>query len=68
MNLYVCTDHDGHYPVGVCSVIVASSEENARHLLMAELEVHGLNASKAFTLRKLSMDVPKAFVLRDGDY
>lgn len=54
MNVYVCTDHDGHWPVGVCSVVVADNEDDARALLTAELPHHGLDAGKPFTLRLLN--------------
>jgi hypothetical protein len=36
MKLYVVRSHDGHY-LGGCSVVVASSEDEARELLDAEL-------------------------------
>lgn len=68
MDVYVCTDHDGHWPVGVCSVVVAGSEHQARGLLQAELHEHGLDERKPFTLRRLSLEQPKAFVLLNGDY
>lgn len=68
MNIYVCTDHDGHYPVGVCSVVVAASETEARDLLRAELHEHGLDETKPFTLRPLNIERPRAFLLLDGDY
>lgn len=68
MQVFVCTDHDGHYPVGVASVVVAATEDEARHLLQAELITHGLNAKKPFTLRRINSESPRAFVLLDGDY
>lgn len=68
MNVYVCTDHDGHYPVGVCSVVIANSEPEAKGLLRAELHEHGLDETKPFTLRLLSTLAPKAFVILDGEY
>jgi hypothetical protein len=68
MEVYVCTDHDGHFPVGVCSVVVAHSEAEARGLLKAELHKLVLDENKPFTLRRLSLESPKAFVLLDGDY
>lgn len=68
MNVYVCTDHDGHWPVGVASVVFANSETEARGLLAAELHEHGLDETKRFTLRQLNPTNPKAFVLLDGDY
>jgi len=68
MDVFVCTDHDGHYPVGVCSVVMAVSEEQARQLLLIELQKHGLRGNQPFTLRKLQSEQPQAFVLLDGDY
>lgn len=68
MDVYVCDDHDGHWPVGVCSIVVANSEHEARGLLQAELHEHGLDEKKPFTLRRLNTDAPRAFVIRDGDY
>jgi hypothetical protein len=68
MNVYVCTDHDGHWAVGVASVVVAENEEQARTLLVAELATHGLKQVDPFTLRRIATDAPKAFVLNDGDY
>jgi hypothetical protein len=68
MNTYVCTDHDGHWPVGVASVIFAESEDHARALLKAALREHGLKDSEPFTLRLINHTGPKAFVLQDGDY
>jgi hypothetical protein len=65
MNVYVCDDHHGHYPVGVCSV---EHEDQARDLLKAELRSHGLDPNKPFTLRKLNTAEPRAFVILDGDY
>jgi hypothetical protein len=68
MNVYTCTDHEGHW-VGVASVVVASDEAEARRLLVAELETHGLyQCAKPFEMRRINLDAPKAFVLQDGDY
>jgi len=67
MNVYTCVDHDNHY-VGVASVVVAETEEQARDLLKAELRGHGLNPDVPFTLRKINITDPRAFVLQDGDY
>jgi len=68
VQVYVCDDHDGHYPVGVCSIVVAEHEDQARDLLRAELRSRGLDANKRFTLRKLNTAEPRAFVILDGDY
>lgn len=67
MNVYTCVDHDGHW-VGGASVVVAPSEEEARRLLLVELQSHGLNGNKLFTLRQINIAEPRAFVLQDGDY
>ena len=68
MNVYVCTDHESFNPVGACSVVIAASESEARGLLEVALCEHGLYAGKPFTLRQLSLEEPKAFILVDGDY
>jgi hypothetical protein len=67
MNVYTCTDHDGHW-VGVASVIVAEDEEDARVLLIKELRSHGLDEAKPFTLQKINTNDPRAYVLQNGDY
>lgn len=68
MNVYTCTDHKGHW-VGVASVVVADSEDEARKLLVTELETHGLKqGARPFSLRKINIAEPRAFVLQDGDY
>ena len=68
MKVYTCTDHDGHWPVGVSSVIVATHEAQAAELLKAELKAHGLDPNKPFTLRQIQTEKPQAFVLQDGEY
>lgn len=67
MNVYVCTDHAGHQPVPVASVIVAHDEDEATALLSAELELRGLNG-KDFNLRLVAVGVPHAVILSDGEY
>lgn len=68
MNVYVCTDHDYHYPVGVASVVVANSEHEARGLLKSLLHERGLDANKPFTLCEISLEQPTAMILCDGNY
>ncbi len=68
MDVFVSTDHDGHYPVGVASVVVAEDEERARLLLNEELKAHGLSPAVKYTLRRLNTGAERAFVLLDGDY
>jgi hypothetical protein len=70
VNVYVCTDHDGRWPVGVASVVVAGDENEARRLLDAKLtEIH-LKPSNVcpYTLQQISTEGPAALVLLEGDY
>lgn len=70
LRVFTCTDHEGHWPVGVASVIVAADEAGAMALLIAELLKHGLkpNPRAAATLTEISTEAPCAYVLADGDY
>ena len=68
MKVFVCTDHEGHWPVGVCSIVVAPDEAEARTMLFAELRSHGIHQSQPFTLRELDTSQPRAHVLLSGDY
>lgn len=70
MNVFVCTDHDLHYPVGCASVVVADGEDQARELLDAELVRRGLrpHAVEPYTLKQLPAGRALAVVLCDGDY
>lgn len=68
MRVFYSTDHDGHYPVGIASIVVAPNEDSARVILSEILKQHGLNGDKPFTLTELNTTSPKVLVLRDGDY
>lgn len=68
LKVFVCTDHDGHWPVGVCSVVVAFTEDNAREMLQAALILDGLDPRKPFTFQVLNTSNPQAIVLLNGDY
>jgi len=70
MKVFTCTDHDGHWPIGVASVIVAKDKRQARKLLDKELVVRGLlpRAEQEYTLDEVSLDVAQALVLQGGDY
>lgn len=67
LRLWVSTDHDGHW-VGVCSLVVAHDEDEARALLKAKLPEHGLDPDRPFTLQERHLDRPIAYVEQDGDY
>jgi hypothetical protein len=67
MNVYTCIDHDGRWPVGVASVVVARDEAEARKLLAEALIKIGLKGDD-FTLQLLDLSKPNAVVLNNGDY
>lgn len=68
MKVYICTDHDSHYPVGCCSIVTAPDEATARGMLDLELWEAGLDPKKPFTLREIDLSQPRAEVLLDGTY
>jgi hypothetical protein len=69
MRLWVCTDHDTHWPVGGASVVVAAAEREARALLIEALRASGIAQPEGdFTLREISLETPVALVLADGNY
>lgn len=68
MKVFYCTDHDGHWPVGVASIVVAPNEETARSALAHRLNELGLKGDEAFTLTELDTTKAQILVLRDGDY
>ena len=67
MEVYYCTDHDGVYPTGVASIVVAPSENLARIILRERLRELGLDKSD-FTLQRLYTNETKAIILVNGDY
>ena len=70
MRVYVCTDHDYHWPVGVASVIVANNITEAMEMLDAKLIEAGLEPFelKPYTIRRLPEDMPYCEILQDGQY
>ena len=70
LRIFTCTDHDGHYPVGTSSVIVARDEEEARELLDTALVAAGLKTGKEarYTLQELNTDRARVIILQDGNY
>lgn len=70
MKVFVCTDHDGHWPVGVASVVVAPDSATAIAMLNDELFHRGLALSDKhpFTLKEIDATKPIALMLCDGDY
>lgn len=70
LRLWICTDHDHHYPVGCASVVVAETEEAARQLLDRALLAAGLKPSPIYpyTLQEVPLGEPQAVILCDGNY
>lgn len=68
LNVYVSTDFEGRYPVGVCAVVVASDIEEARQLLDYQIHEKRLPASPDLTITKIDLSEPSAEILLDGDY
>lgn len=68
MNVYICQNHQGHWPVGVGSVVVAENENDARRILVDRLAVHGVKQTEPFTLWPINLTEAAAFVLCDGNY
>jgi hypothetical protein len=68
MKVFFCTDHDGHWPVGVASIVVAPNRETAASALSTRLNAIGLDGNKPFTLTELDTTKAQIVILRDGDY
>ncbi len=72
MKLFYSTDHAGHWPVGVASIVVAENEDDARRLLAEALAAEGLRAQSSrddgFTLHEIDLSKGHAIVLNNGDY
>ena len=70
MKVYMAKGHDGHWPVGTASVVVAEDITQAMALLDAALIAQGLKPFKdeQYTLVSLDTSTPAAYVLCNGDY
>jgi len=67
-RLWISTNHGGFWPVGVASIVMANSEEEARKLMDRTLHEAGLLPEKGYTLLELNISMPFARVLCNGDY
>lgn len=67
MGVWTCVDHEGHYPVGVASVIVAENMDAAYAALRCALEDVGLSLGSA-SLQELDASTPSVTILNDGNY
>lgn len=70
LTIYYCTDHDGHNPTPVASIVVAKNKTQAKKLLDAKLVARGLKpwCEHRYTLTALSSACANAVILADGDY
>ena len=84
MKVFVCTDFEGHWPVGTSAVIVAENEEQARQQLIEGLKQEGLwelpekryeggvvkgaELNNEFTLQEIELDKPTWWILNNGNY
>lgn len=70
LKLFTCTDHDGHWPTGAASIVIAKDRRQAKKLLDAELEADGLKPfkQKSYTLTEVLTTKPHAIILYNGDY
>lgn len=67
MKVFTCSDAKGHWPVGFGAVVVAQDEESARKILNVDLINEGLKPDD-FTLQEISLELPQARILVNGDY
>lgn len=69
LRVWTCTDHKGHWPVGAASLVVASTERQARALLIEALRASGIIQPEGdFTLKEIDCATAAAYVLNDGNY
>lgn len=70
MKVYMCNDHDSHYPVGCASVIVARNYVEARKLLDEQLVANGLRPyeERHYSLTQICLEIPTATILCNGNY
>ena len=70
MKLYICTDHDCHFPVGVASIVIADDRAEAIELLDKELISDGLRSfiHVPYTLTEVDCNKKQAIILDDGNY
>ena len=69
MRIFTCTNHDGHYPVGVASVVIAETEDKAYEQLDKALIEAGLKPydKEEYQINEVEMK-PQAIILNDGNY
>jgi hypothetical protein len=68
MKVFYSKDHDGHYPVGVCSIVIAENELKAKNKLKKKLQEYGLDSNEPFTLHEIDLTKDEAYIVLDGNY
>lgn len=69
MKVFYNTSFDGHYPVGVCAIVVASDANFAAKRLEIELKKAGLAQEISIeSMKEIDITDPKAHILLNGDY
>lgn len=68
MKVFICTDFNGHYPVGTSALIIAKDIETAKSMLSKELEEIGLSQEPNFTLDEIKTRKEQVIILNDGNY
>lgn len=66
MNIYEVR-HDGHY-LGGLSIVIAVDEAHAIELTKAAIPTHGLRVDGIRVIQRLDQEMPRCYVLDDGDY
>jgi len=73
LKVFVCTDHDGKWPVPVASMVIARDKRRARAILNKKLKEAGLNPKVTssrkghYTLKEIPLE-EGAHILSDGEY
>lgn len=68
MKLWINTNFEGHYPVGVGAVVVADSADDAADYLSMFLNERGLPNAKADQFREMPFVGGQVEILADGNY
>jgi len=70
MKVYYCNNFKGHWPVGVCALIIAPDPETGMEMLNMKLNSLGLRQGQFNSLILTEVDVkhPDVLVINNGDY
>lgn len=68
MKVYYTIDYPGIYPVGSCIIAVAEDKKHAKSMMKKSAENAGMPICNKFEILELSIGMPQAKVLLNGDY